>query len=94
MYSHCVWIVLDTWKILFFGKERFFEKIKSMLLGETNVLEYLFTIFMGREAKRLYLCASNKYDFLRRGGAESKGRARKIDKRITSRVEAETESLI
>lgn len=67
-----------------------------MLLGETNVLEYLFTIFMGREAKRLYLCASNKYDFLRRGGggAESKGRARKIDKRITSRVEAETESLI
>lgn len=39
-----------------------------MLFGETNVLEYLFTIFMGREAKRLYLCASNKYDFLRRGG--------------------------
>lgn len=26
MYSHCV---LDTWKILFFGKEKFFEKMKS-----------------------------------------------------------------
>lgn len=47
--------------------------MKSMLLGETNVLEYLFTIFMGREAKRLYLCASNKYDFLRRGGGGVEG---------------------
>lgn len=47
-----------------------------MLFGETNVLEYLFTIFMGREAKRLYLCASNKYDFLRRGGG---GRSRRAE---------------
>lgn len=74
----------DAWKIFFlfffWTKGRFFcrkDLLKSMGDGETNVLEYLFTMFMGREAKRLYLCASNKYDFLGRG-AESKDRAQKL----------------
>lgn len=34
-------------------------------------------MFVGREVKRLYFCASNKYDFLRRG-AEPKDRAQKL----------------
>lgn len=74
------WRVENFFSFFFWTKGRFFcrkDLLKSMGDGETNVLEYLFTMFMGREAKRLYLCASNKYDFLGRG-AESKDRAQKL----------------